>query len=257
MTDHRIPAVERTIEVLDALADNPYATISDLAARLPIPRSTIYRILNSLEAHAIVVKDADARYALGPRLVRLARAVNVGVDLIGIAKPHMDQLAARLGSSVKLSVLDNGTALVIAVSESPQTYSVTTQVGRRFPLHAGAASKVLLAHADPALVTGIWSKPLERISSATITDRHVLRAELEEIRRLGFAGDRGEYAEGVHAFASPVLDDRRVCVGAISVPFVATDTATATAIRDGVSETAGLISRQLGLVVERMGADLG
>jgi DNA-binding IclR family transcriptional regulator len=247
MPDHRIPAIDRAIDVLDALAGRPGATITELAAALKIPRSTVYRLLNSLEAHAVVVKDGEGAYQLGPRLLRLAQSVTVGVDLVSLARSRLNTLAVDLDCSVKLSVRDAGTALVIAVAESPKTYSITTQVGRRFPLHAGAASKVLLAYADDAVVDDLLSVPLAKVAPATITRRDVLTKELERIRKRGFAEDRGEFAEGVHAVAAPVFGANGDCVGAVSVPYVAsTDPSRASAIRDAVIATAGVISVELG-----------
>ncbi|QYU66522.1 helix-turn-helix domain-containing protein [Leptolyngbya sp. 15MV] len=130
MSAHRIPAVDRAVEVLDALASGA-AGIRDLAAQLGIPRSTVYRVLNSLEAHALVVRGADQVYRLGPHILRLARAVPFGLDLVGTARPVMEALAAELRCTVKLSVLDGAHALVVATVESPESYAVTTQVGRR------------------------------------------------------------------------------------------------------------------------------
>ncbi|MFN8928522.1 MAG: helix-turn-helix domain-containing protein, partial [Rhodospirillales bacterium] len=93
MAEHRIPAVERAIEILDVMCgmgDAP--SIKGLAQRLDIPRSTVYRILNSFEAHGLAVRANDGTWAPGPRLLRFAQAVPRGVDLVTVAQPALDDL---------------------------------------------------------------------------------------------------------------------------------------------------------------------
>lgn len=243
---HRIPAVDRAVDVLDALATGA-AGIRDLAARLGIPRSTVYRLLNSLEARGLVVRAEDNAYRLGPHLLRLARAVPVGLDLIREARPVMEALAATLRCTVKLSVLDGAEALVVATVESPETYAVTTQVGRRFPLHAGAASKVLAAFATPEQRERLLAGPLPRRTPATITDPAALRAELATVAARGWAEDRGEFAEGVKATAAAVIGPDGACLAALSIPYLFGVTAAREReIRRGLLRAAAELSRTLG-----------
>lgn len=247
MTDHGNPAVERAVRILDALAETPGATISELTVRLGIPRSTVYRLVNSLCESALVVAEGEQGFALGPHLVRLARSVRSGADLVVTIRPVMDQLARALACSVKASVLDDDTALVVAVSHGPQTYSVSTQAGRRFPLHAGAASKVLAAWQPPE--ERHWlSRPLTALTSRTITDPAELTRHLEEVRRQGFARDQGEYAVGVNAIAYPVLGADNRCLASLSIPFPAgVDAATEESYRAGLEQAALDCMRRLGL----------
>ena len=243
---HRIPAIDRAVDVMEALAAGP-APIRDLADRLGIPRSTVYRVLNSLEARGLVLRGGDNAYRLGPQLLRLARAVPAGFDLVAIARPLMDELAHALRCSVKLSVLDGDAALVVATSESPETYAVTTQVGRRFPLHAGAASKVLAAFGAPEVRERLLDGPLVRLTAATITGRAALRAALEEIRAVGHATDAGEFAVGIRAVAAPVFGPEGVCVAALSIPYLeGTDATREHAIRAALLRCAEAVSARLG-----------
>lgn len=233
--------------MLDALAERGGAQIRELSTALGIPRSTVYRILNSLEAHALVVRSGETAYRLGPKLLRLARAVPGGADLVSVARPAMEALAEEIGATVKLSVLEAGTALVVAVAEGPQTYSITTQVGRRFPLHAGAASKVLAAFAPAAVREALLAAPLPAATPATITDPAALAAELAEVRVRAFAEDRGEFVPGVCAVAVPVFGAGGGCVAALSVPHLqGTPAARREALARGVARAAAALTRLLG-----------
>jgi len=243
---HRIPAVERAVDVLEVLAAGP-DNIRGLTEQLSIPRSTVYRVLNSLEVRGLVVRGEDNRYCLGPQLLRLARAVPGGFDLVTLSRSVIEDLARSLRCSVKLSVLNEGMALVIATAESPETYSVTTQVGRRFPLHAGAASKVLVAFAAEAERRRLLDAPLGRLTAATITDRVTFEQVLVQARERGYATDAGEFVPGIHAVAVPVLGPEGSCIAALSIPYLeGTEETRKWEIQDALLRSARLLSMRLG-----------
>jgi DNA-binding IclR family transcriptional regulator len=247
-TAHGIPAIDRAVAVLDAIgAAAAPPGIAALAGQLRIPRSTVYRLLNSLAAHDMVGRDAAGGFVLGARLLRLSRAVPRGHDLVSLARPVLERLAVELDAAVKLSIVDGNEALVVLVAESPRTYSVTTKVGRRFPLHAGAASKAMAAHFPPAAQAALLAERLPAHTPATITDPAQLRKQFARIRRERIAEDRGEFAHGIFALAAPVFDAAGSCVAAVSVPFFASEPAArAAAIRKGVAAAAAEVSTMLG-----------
>ncbi len=247
ISDHRIPAVERALQALDLLCEGGEPpTVRDLAARLGVPRSTVYRILNTLEAHGVARRDAAGRYAPGPRLLAYARAVP-RADLATLAMPVLEALAAELRVTAKLSVLDGDAALVVAVAPGPGAYAVVTQVGRRFPLHAGAASKVLAAHLPDAERDALLAAPLERATPRTITDPKRLAAVLSRVRRDGIATDHAEYVEGVHAMAAPVLGPGGVPIAAVSLAHLPTEPPTRLAEFEAALRGAAMrLTREIG-----------
>src|SRR5262245_28055435 len=136
---HRIPVIDRMMTVLEALEGRRAgATVADLAQALRIPRTTVYRILNTLEGHRMVAKRSeDGGYVLGTRFVRFARFVPELVDIAAAARPTLEALAERVHETAKLSIREGDDAVVVAVVQSPGGYAISTRVGRRFPLHAG------------------------------------------------------------------------------------------------------------------------
>ncbi len=254
MNNHRIPAVDRAIQVLDFLgrAARPLG-LRELALEIAVPRSTVYRLINSLEAGQFVTKAGEQTYVLGPALKRLAQAVPQGFDLVTIARPTLDALAVELELSVKLSVLDQGCALVVLSAVPPASYSVSTQVGRRFPLHAGAASKVLAAYLSADALAAALPAKLERHSSQTITSKTKLKAELLAVKSAGFASDRGEFAKGVEAISAPVFGPDGHCVAALSVPFFMDESEVKRQrILTGVRTAARTISAELGAPEQKL-----
>ena len=186
-------------------------------------------------------------YAPGQRLLAWARAVPGGADLVSLAGPTLAALAKAARATAKLSVRDGDLALVVAVAAGPGAYSISTQVGRRFPLHAGAASKVLAAHLPEADRLRLLSGPLPRRTANTITDPTALAAAFEAVRRDGLATARAEYVEGVHALAAPVLGPEGSCLAAVSVAFLHSEPAGRIAEIEAAVRAAGQdLTRVLG-----------
>ena len=245
---HTIPVIDRMMDVLDALEQRDSGmTISDLTGVLKQPRTTVYRILNTLQRHDVVRRDDAGAYHLGSRLLTLASHVASrasDIDLVAIAQPVIDKLAAELGEGVKLSVIDNEGILVLAASQGRREYALTVAPGQRMPIHAGAASKLLLAYLEPEILARWIDKPLSAFTSKTVTDPKRLRSELARIRRLGWAQDKGENAPSIQAYAAPVFTKGGKMVAAVSVPFLSgTETARMEIIRMAAIETAAAISQ--------------
>jgi DNA-binding IclR family transcriptional regulator len=222
---HTVPVIDRMMDVLGQLERRPNgATIRELTAQLSLPRTTIYRILNTLQSHDMVRRDDAGAYTLGRRLLAFASHVVASVsdiDIAAIGQPFLDRLSADLGEGSKLSVIDQDGILVVAASQGRREYALTVAPGQRMPIHAGAASKLLLAHL-PADVQAAWlARPLAGYTPKSVTDPKRLAAELARIKRLGWAQDRGENAPSIHAFAAPVFNKAGRLVAAVSVPFLA------------------------------------
>ncbi len=221
------PVIDRMSDLLELLERRPAGvTIRELTHSLLLPRSTVYRCLNTLESHGIVRRIASGAYRLGPRLLALAAKVAAVPEeqrLAAFAQPHLDRLAATTGEGCKLSVLAGDRALVAAVGHggSGDGVAVSVVAGRTFPLHAGAASKLLIAHLPAEEASALLGTSLPSLTRATVTDRGRLLAELAGIRRRGYALDRGEYVGSVHALAVPVCDGTGRVIAALSMPFLA------------------------------------
>ena len=244
--NNRVPIIDRMMEILaivERRADG--ASIRELCAGLDIPRSTAFRILTTLQHHDMVRRSRAGTYVLGPRLLALAARVTRihGADLTEIATAHLRQLSASTGESSKLSVRDGNGILVIAVVSGPHEYGLTLKQGRSLPLHAGAASKLLLANLEEDEIQFLLRTKLRAYTTRTIVDPKKLAAELRKIRRQGWSQDAGEYSNGVHAFAAPIRDAHGKVIAAVSIPYLdARDVARSAKIRAAVIATAAAIS---------------
>ena len=222
---HTIPAIDRVMDILSELERHAGGlTIKELTGVLKLPRTTIYRVLNTLQYHEVVRRDEDGAYHLGRRLLSLAAHTSTrftDVDLASICQPHLDKLAAELGEGIKLSIIDEDSILVLAAAQGRREYALTVAPGQRMSLHVGAAGKLLLAHSEGETLDYWLSKPLPAYTSNTITDRKKLRSELRAIRKRGWSQDLGEAAPSIQAVAAPVFSRSGKVVAALSVPFLA------------------------------------
>jgi DNA-binding IclR family transcriptional regulator len=247
---HTIPAIDRMMDVLSALAEQPDgASITALTAALSLPRSTVYRILNTLELHNIVQRHGSGCYRLGQRLRMLAAHVPSNTDqrdLAALAQPFLDEVAIADGHSVKLSVLDDEGVLVLAAAQGRRPYALGVTAGQRMPINAGAAGKLLFAFETRERQAEWLCTPLASFTPRTITDPKRLKAEAVRIRRQGWAQDRGESAPSIYAYAAPIRDHDKRVLAALSIPFLSgTESEQVEDTRLAVVRTADKISQAL------------
>lgn len=199
-------AVERAMAVLRVLEDGPPTLpLTDLARRTGLSPSTTHRLLRALCDAGLLRQDPDSdRYGLGPHLVVLGERAAASLGLAG-ARQLLDDLARQSGESVNLGLRDGDEVLVLMGVASTQRLRFDQEAGTRVPIHASAMGKVLLAF-DPAGEAALRALPhLGRLTEATITSRTALRAELDEVRRRGWALNDQEREPGVRTVAAPVL----------------------------------------------------
>jgi DNA-binding IclR family transcriptional regulator len=185
--------------------------VSQLAAELGLHKSTVSRLLATLERRGLVRREGD-RFAPGFELARLGGLAMRGFALVGIARESLEGLAERTGETVNLAVRDGDRALNVHQVQTGHVVGLTDWTGRALPLHATANGKVLLAFGEGGL-----PRELPKLTQKTIASREKLRAELEGVRAAGFAVAVEELELGLHAAAAPVFDCFGSCVAALSV----------------------------------------
>ena len=254
---HRIPAIDRMMDVLSYLERKPSgASTRELVEVVHLPRTTVYRMLNSLHFYGMVRHLPDGNYVLGTRLISLAARVlpsAADIDIVLLATPHMERLSETTGEGCKLSILSDGGVVVIAASAGTRSDALAGIPGQRLPLHAGAASKMLLASLTKSELDAVLPESLARYTAQTITSAKSLRAELTKIRRQGWAWDEGEFAPGTHAFAAPVPDRNGHTIAALSLPYLAgeDESARLDMLRAATISSAGAIAADLPAIPTR------
>jgi IclR family acetate operon transcriptional repressor len=196
----RIGAAQRSIAVLDVLAASGGLGTNEIARRLEATPSTVSRQLGTLVAAQLVEHDPrTGQYRLGIRLVELANAVLTRLDVRTVARPHLEALVEEVGETATLSVTGDPDAVTVDFVPAKRDVQGVTQLGRPSIAHATAAGKVMLAFG-----AGVPRRPLTRYTDRTITDAAALEAELERVRRRGFAEAYEEREPELNAVAAPV-----------------------------------------------------
>lgn len=248
--DYTIAVVARTFDLLEALADagTPIGA-TELACRTGTTKSAAYRILTTLEGRGYVTKDVTTTlYQLGPRFAHLARRATNPHDVRTVARPLLEELHRRFRETVNLGVCDDGLVVYIDMIESDLGLRMAAHLGARDYLHSTALGKAILASLPEEVRERFLLAPLPARTARTITDRGVLRAELERIRHEGVAEDRGENEDGSRCYGAPILDDTGVVIAALSVsaPESRVDDERAATIARAVREVAQQVTLRLG-----------
>jgi len=245
-----IQSVERAVAVLKLFGESePELGVSELARRLNLHKSTVSRLLSTLEAGGFVQQDPrNGRYRLGLQLATLAGLALTQYELRDVARPMLQELATLTGETITLSVLDGTEAVNIDQVLAPQPVKHLGWIGRRLPLHCTAAGKPILAYLSPTTLDRYLSRPLLRYTARTVTNPLLVRRELEGIRARGFAVAREEYETELCAAGAAVRDHRGDVVASITVsgPTYRLSPERLVEVGADVSETAARISAHLG-----------
>lgn len=213
----------RTVQVLHELALSARGlSLAALATQLRLPKTSVFRLLRSLEAGGYV-ETTHGLYQLGPAARELGAAIVRKHDLPGCARQTMQWLASHCGETIILGMpADNGVDVIYsAVIEGIHPLRFSTTVGTAKPLQCSASGQTLLAFmAQDALDHFLAHAKFAKYASGSITTVQALASALETIRRTGIAVSVNGTFEGVYSIAAPVFDaGGRVCAGvSISAP---------------------------------------
>jgi DNA-binding IclR family transcriptional regulator len=245
----RSGTLERGLRLLQFFAAAGEATPAEAAKATGLSRSATYRIADRLRGWGFLeANPATEALRLGSEAVRLGMAALASLEVTRLAPPHLRRLADQTKETVNLAVVDGDEVVYIDKEEGTLAVKMSAQLGSRRPLHCTALGKAYLAALPPGeLAARLAGLELARHTPATITDPAALAAELERVRRRGWAVDDEEVEEGVYCLGAAVRDHRRLAVAAISVAGPAYRVrAKATQTGALVAETAAAISRRLG-----------
>jgi len=201
-------------------SSRPVFTVLEIADHLRFSQSKTYRLVRALVYHGLLeTPNGSGRYSLGMNALRLGLLAQQKFNIAVIALPFMKELSRLTKETVLLTAVHGNKAVCLerVESEEPIRYSLFTP-GANLPLHAGASSKVLMAHLPEAEWDAIITEEgLQRFTPQTITDRGVLKTELKEIRSRGYAFSNQEVDREVRAVAAPILNPRGELIAGLTV----------------------------------------
>ncbi|MCU0897084.1 MAG: IclR family transcriptional regulator [Burkholderiales bacterium] len=207
----------RLIEAV-AAAERPIS-LTALVDAVGLPKPTAHRILAELVADGLLSREpAGKRFAVGPRLARIGLGAVINSSTRAERHAILQGLVARIGETCNLTMLDGSEVVYLDRVETAWPLRMNLQPGSHVPTHCSASGKLLLAFLPRARRTRLLAGlPTPRFTDKTIDDRKKLAAELDLIRRRGYATDDEEYLAGVACVAVPVRASRGRVVAAVAV----------------------------------------
>ena len=216
--DYTIGAVDRALQLLEIVAENPDIGLSELARLSGASKTLAFRMASTLEARGYLHKDPVRRtYALGYKPLFLTERLQRTSALVRTADPVLDELAARTRENVSLLVREDLHTVCLAIRQSPQPIRLYAELGRQGPLHVGGGPKLLLAYAPDGVQAAVLEAELQAFTPSTLVDPKRLRTLLARIRRQGYNVSHGDMDAGAFSVAAPVRDHAGRVVAALSV----------------------------------------
>lgn len=260
--ESKVNSVDRALVILEYLGTQTKEVgVRELGQAIGLSKSSVHRILQTLRARGFVRWNPDnARYSLGMRAFEVGCGILRSMEAHSVAKPYLEQLANSLGETVFLGVADDSEVVFIDKIDVRRAVHMQADIGSRHPLYSTAIGKALLAHFDKTEADRIiGAKPLARLTKNTITDAEALRAELERVRRQGYAEDNEETEDGLYSVGAPLFNYSGKVVAAISVsvPKIGQQAVQKDRLIKSVVQAAAEISGKMGYSGRPKAAPLG
>src|SRR5262245_42285882 len=187
-------AASRVADVLLVFTKGPTAMgVTEIARQLGLSKAVVHRILQSLATRSLVRADTSTReYRLGPGAIALGARAMRDFDLRQAAQPTLRRMRDITNETTTLSARLQDSRIYLDQYESPQEIKMTVELGRPYPLHAGASSRAILAFLSDDTIERVIQAGLGRLTPETIRNPRELRRRLAETRASGYAISRGE-----------------------------------------------------------------
>ena len=181
--------------------------MTQIAEQVGIHKSTVHRMLATLEKKRFVKRDPDTgMYRLGIRLLQMAYLTLEHNDLHQVAAPFLRSLGQRYQENVHLAVLDDTDVVFTYIIESPQRVKLAAAIGQRLPAFATASGKAILAYMPEKMVRGILDRGMPQWTPYTHNSPDTFFEDIDSFKEQGFAISEQEYEAEINAVAAPIFD---------------------------------------------------
>ena len=215
-----VQSVERIFQLIEQLESHPAgASLQRLAQETGLAKSTVHRLLASLVSLGYAAQEPETgRYRLTLKMFELSSGIVNSMEIMDVAKAHLERLSQRTGEAVHLVIRDARDIVYIYKTESGPM-RMSSRVGLRSPLYCTGVGKAILATLPPEEVEDVWNhSSLKKLTSRTVVDLTEMQDQLAEVRANGYAIDDEENEMGVRcvAVAIPGPDGRAESAFSIS-----------------------------------------
>ncbi len=215
--EKKVPAIEKADKIFKYLYYKDSATQSEISNELNIPKATTNRLLAVL-TELKYLSFENKKYKLGEIFYFFSTKHERYTLIKNISYPYLEELSLKFKETFKISVLDEDKIRSIAKVESSDFIKISVSENAIFPLHAGAASKLLICQLSESRLNKLLDTTLPRYTENTITDREELKKELLKININKLSFDNMEHSKNIKAVAVPILDKKNRIIAAVSCP---------------------------------------
>ncbi|OMP65714.1 IclR family transcriptional regulator [Domibacillus epiphyticus] len=214
-----LSSVHNAIRILQTFSlSEPELGISELSVRLGLAKSTVYRLMKTLNESNLVEQNKETqKYHLGIAAFELGFTVYHSMELRRVALPILEKLSSTLRKVARLAVYDNGGIVYLCKRVHDDDNGTVSKIGDRAPSHCTAIGKMLLANQNEQEINRVLEGSLPAYTDKTITSPLQLKNQILEIQQKGYAITREELREGISSAAVPVHNDLGKMIAAISV----------------------------------------
>ncbi|SES08098.1 IclR family transcriptional regulator [Psychrobacillus sp. OK032] len=210
--------VVRSMDILNLFIENAALTFQDIIELSSIPKTSVYRMLLTLEEMGFIEKGDDSKYRLGLLFLTYGNLVSSRLDIRQIAYPIMQELHKELKEAINLIVKQGDEAIYIEKVDIYQKVRLYTAIGRRSPLYAGACSRVLLSFLqDDEIDSYLNNVELKPFALGTIKNKDQLLESIQEARTIGYTISHSELENHTSAIAAPILNFKGEVIAGISI----------------------------------------
>ncbi|MHC5548236.1 IclR family transcriptional regulator [Bacillus subtilis] len=210
--------VVKSMALLNLFLHKPRLTLSELVSLTGMPKTSVHRMVSSLEEMGFLSRDASGAYSLGLVFLEFGQLVADRLDIRKIAKPVMEELCREVDEAVQLIMRDGNEAIYVEKIEGTQTVRLYTAIGRRSPLYAGACARSILSFLPREEIEAyIKQTELISIGSGTITDPEKLIQEIDASVQNGYTVSYSELENYTAAIGAPIFNHKRQVAAGISI----------------------------------------
>ena len=222
--DYAVPALDKAITILNALAEADSMNITEIHSRLQIPKSSTFVIMNTLERHDFVARSEDGKYRLGYGLFRLGMSFGNNIDLRTMAQPFLRELVQGTPYTGHLAVLHDRQAVYIHKEEGGGFVRFATSIGQSVPLHLSGVGKSLLSgFGDDDIVRMFADEPPVKLTEKSLNSVDELLEEIHFIREHGYIIEDEQMEQGIRCVGAPIYGNEGRVIASISITALSRD----------------------------------
>ncbi|MCG7336860.1 IclR family transcriptional regulator [Sporosarcina sp. ACRSM] len=210
--------VVRSLDILNLFIDHEELTFQEIIDLSGIPKTSVYRMLMTIEEMGFVEKGEDSKYRLGLLFLKFGDLVSRRLDIRQVAYPIMKDLHNDVKEAVNLIIQQGDEAIYIEKIDTYQKVRLYTAIGRRSPLYAGACSRIILSHLpDDEIGKYIASTEFKPFASGTIIEKDHLMETIHQARENGYTVSHSELENHTSSIAAPIFDHQGYVIAGISI----------------------------------------